>query len=88
MKIKQTPLSKGVKNAWRHSSALLNAFVSVTDISLPYLFFQINRSMTRTKSERPVHLCTGRSLTESDDTRCCINTIWPPDDEHDFVRNM
>ena len=27
-------------------------------------------------------LCTGRSLTESADTRCCINTIQPPDDEH------
>jgi len=25
---------------------------------------------------------TGRPLTESDDTRCCINTIQPPDDEH------
>jgi len=24
-------------------------------------------------SDRPVHLCTGRSLTDSDDTRCCIN---------------
>jgi len=27
-------------------------------------------------------IITGRSLTESDDTRCCINTIQPPDDEH------
>ena len=27
-------------------------------------------------------LCTGRSMTESDDTRCCINTIQPSDDEH------
>jgi hypothetical protein len=35
-----------------------------------------------------VHLCTGRSLTESDDTRCCINKIWPPDDEQDIARNM
>jgi len=26
-------------------------------------------------SDRPVHN-TGWSLTESDDTRCCINTIW------------
>ena len=36
-------------------------------------------------SGRPVHRlhpCTGRPLTESDDTRCCINTIQPPDDEH------
>jgi len=23
-----------------------------------------------------------RPLTGSDDTRCCINTIQPPDDEH------
>ena len=29
-----------------------------------------------------LNLCTGRPLTESDDTRCCINTIQPPDDEH------
>ena len=26
--------------------------------------------------------CTGRPFTESDDTRCCINTIQPPDDKH------
>ena len=25
---------------------------------------------------------------QSDDTRCCINTIWPPDDEHNVARNM
>ena len=29
-----------------------------------------------------LNLCTGQPLTESDDTRCCINTIQPPDDEH------
>ena len=28
------------------------------------------------------NLCTGRPLTENDDTRCYINTIQPPDDEH------
>ena len=41
-------------------------------------------------SGRPVHrlgefspnLGTGRPQTESDDTRCCINTIHSPDDEH------
>jgi len=26
-------------------------------------------------------------LTESDDTRCCNNTIWP-EDEHGIARNM
>jgi len=35
-----------------------------------------------------VHLCTGRSLTESDDTRCCINAIWPPEDEQNIAQNM
>ena len=29
-----------------------------------------------------VNLCTGQPLTESDDTRCCIDTIQTPDDEH------
>jgi len=28
------------------------------------------------------------SLTDSDDTRCCINIIWPPEDEQGFARNM
>jgi hypothetical protein len=25
---------------------------------------------------------------KSDDTRCCINTICPPEDEQDIARNM
>jgi len=29
-----------------------------------------------------------RPLIESDDTICCIHTIWPPDDEHNTARNM
>ena len=36
-------------------------------------------------SGSPVHLCTGEPLTESDDTRCSISTIQPPDDEHIMV---
>jgi len=35
-----------------------------------------------------LNLCTGRSLTDSDDTKCCINTIWPPEDEQDVARNV
>jgi len=29
-----------------------------------------------------LNMCTGRPLTESDDTRWCISTIQPPGDEH------
>ena len=40
-------------------------------------------SGARVERELPfsLNLSTGRPLTESDDTRCCINKIQPPDDE-------
>ena len=31
---------------------------------------------------------TVRPFTESDDTRCCNNTVCPPEDEHSTARNM
>jgi len=38
---------------------------------------QVEREM-----QFPLNLCIGRPLTESNDTRCWISTIQPPDDEH------
>ena len=35
-----------------------------------------------------LNLCTEQSPKESDDIRCCTNTIWPPEDEHNNARNM
>ena len=32
--------------------------------------------------------CTLQPFTESDDTRCCVNTIFPPEDGHVNARNM
>jgi len=32
--------------------------------------------------------CTVQPFAESDDTRCCVNTIGPPEDGHVNVRNM
>jgi hypothetical protein len=32
--------------------------------------------------------CTGQSPTDSDDIRCCIDTIRPPEDEQRTARNM
>ena len=34
------------------------------------------------------NLCTEQSPKENDDTRCCTNTICPPEDEHNSARNM
>jgi len=31
---------------------------------------------------------TLRPFAASDDTRCCNNTIWPPEDEHGNARNV
>jgi hypothetical protein len=35
-----------------------------------------------------IHMYLFRPLTDSDDTTCCINTIWLPEDEQDIARNM
>ena len=32
--------------------------------------------------------CTVKTFTESEDTRCCVNTIFPPEDGHVNARNM
>ena len=33
-------------------------------------------------------ICTVQMFTESKDTRCCVNTIIPPEDGHVNARNM
>ena len=44
--------------------------------------YRINQKLKfQYSKEFSLHLCTGRPLTE-DDTRCCMNTIQPPDNEH------
>ena len=32
--------------------------------------------------------CAVQPFTESDDTRCCVNTIFPPEDGHVNARNV
>ena len=32
--------------------------------------------------------CTVQTFTESEDTRCCVNTIFPPEDGRVNARNM
>jgi len=40
-----------------------------------------DRSVNRLREDSR-NLCTEQSPTESDDIRCCTNTICPPEDEH------
>ena len=38
--------------------------------------------------ESALNQCTGLTFAESEDTRCCVNTIFPPEDGHVNARNM
>jgi len=42
----------------------------------------VESGLTDSVRSQPVH------WMESDDTRCCSNTIWPPENEHGIARNM
>jgi hypothetical protein len=35
-----------------------------------------------------LNMCTVQPFTDSDDTRCCVNAIFPPEDGHVNARNM
>ena len=39
-------------------------------------------------TQSALNQCTVQPFTESDDTRCSVNTIFPPDDGHVNARNM
>ena len=38
--------------------------------------------------ESILNRCPVQPFTEGDDTRCCVNTIFPPEDGHVNARNM
>jgi hypothetical protein len=41
-----------------------------------------------TPVESALNWCTVQPFTESDDIRCCVNAIFPPEDGHVDARNM
>ena len=38
--------------------------------------------------ESALNQCNVQTFTESEDTRCCVNTIFPPEDGHVNAQNM
>jgi len=50
---------------------------------LTLVSFQLSK-----KEQFFLNRCTGQSPTESDDIRCCIDTITPPEDEQRTAQNM
>ena len=47
-----------------------------------------SRTVCRLRLQSALNLHTVRPFTESDDTRCCSDTICSPEDEHSTDRNM
>ena len=43
---------------------------------------------TLVESGLSLNQCTGQTFTERENTRCCVNTIFPPEDGHVNARNM
>ena len=76
-------LSITLANDQLDAQLFLNTFITVLYV---YMF----RAKSCSSSGRQIvlihHLVL--SLSVSDDTRCCIITIWPPEDEQDIARNM
>ena len=56
------------------------------------VIFAISKRLHSTLVEKglqsALNQCTGQPFTESEDTRCCVNTIFPPEDGHVNARNM
>ena len=50
--------------------------------------FALCKRLHSTPVESALNQCTVQTFTESEDTRCCVNTIFPPEDGHVNARNM
>jgi hypothetical protein len=66
----------------------LDAQIFNTFIIILYMFRAISCLFSVGQIVFFLNLWTEQSLTEGDDTKCCINTIWSPEDEQDIARNM
>ena len=61
----------------------IDALCDVLTLSL----MERNRNFPDSGS-RTLNQCTVQTFTESEDTRCCVNIIFPPEDGHVNARNM
>jgi hypothetical protein len=66
---------------FRRTNCIITASGMVALCKLPY-------SMPDERGQSALNSCTVEPFTESDDTRCCENTICPPEDGNVNARNM
>ena len=70
-----------LKNLLRQQDILQHRIISSTNFNAQFSLF-IN------SLQSALNQCTVQTFTESEDTRCCVNTIFPPEDGHVNARNM
>ena len=49
---------------------------------------RLHSTLVESGLQSALNYCTVQPFTESEDTRCCVNTISPPEDGHVNARNM
>ena len=73
----------------RHVSSInIPIFRRKNCISTASSIFALCKRLHSTLVESGLNQCTVQTFTESEDTRCCANTIFPPEDGHVNARNM
>jgi hypothetical protein len=48
----------------------------------------LHSTLVESGLQSALNQCNVQTFTESEDTRCCDNTIFPPEDGHVNARNM
>jgi len=59
----------------------------VSSINMP-IFRRLHSTPVESRLQSAFNRCTVHPFTDIDDTRCCVNTIFPPEDGHVNARNM
>ena len=67
---------------FRRTNCILTASGSVT------LCTRLHSTPVTRRLQSALNRCTVQPFTESDATRCCENTICPPEDGHVNAQNM
>ena len=75
---------------------LMHKFVYLDNVAVLYMFWAVLCSSSGGQIVCIQHMVSPNlhtawppwPLIASDDTICCIHTIWPPEDEHNTARNM
>jgi hypothetical protein len=76
-------VSSSIMLIFRRTNCIITASGIVTLCTVWY-----STPVEQTAEQSALYRRTIQPFTERDDTRCCDNTICPPEDEHNTVRNM